>query len=202
MQHGAAHSRYVFNHPIELKLKEKFFSLSGDSFSIKNVANGESVFKIKGNAFSFKDSKALYDNDGNAIYKMSEAIISLRGRMQITDAATKQPVLTLRKKGFIPMLGTSTIQAWRGASDEGEPHLECKGDFLRKDFAIRESRTGRALATVKRKSFTLSNILLEKDTYVIRIEAGTDAALLTFLVIAVDEQYRDDGTRRGFESFF
>lgn len=100
------------------------------------------------------------------------------------------------------MLGTSTIQAWRGASDEGEPHLECKGDFLRKDFAIRESRTGRALATVKRKSFTLSNILLEKDTYVIRIEAGTDAALLTFLVIAVDEQYRDDGTRRGFESFF
>lgn len=159
------------------------------------------MFKIKGNAFSFRDSKALYGIDGNAIYKMSESIISLRGRMQITDPDTKQPVLTLRKKGFIPMLGTSTIQAWRGASDEGEPDLECKGDFFRKDFAIRDKRSGRVLASVKRKSFTLSNILLEKDTYVIRIESGTDAALLTFLVIAVDEQYRDDGTRRGFESF-
>lgn len=200
--HGSHQSRYVYNHPVEFKLQEKYFSLSGDSFNIKNVATGEPVFKIKGNAFSFKDSKALYDIQGNAIYKMSESILSLRGRMQITDPATKQPVITLRKKGFIPMLGTSTIQAWRGPSDDGEPDLECKGDFFRKDFTIREKATGRPLATVKRKSFTLSNILLEKDTYIIRVEPGTDAAMLVFLVIAVDEQYRDDGNRRGFESLF
>eukprot|EP00177_Eucheuma_denticulatum_P002155 GFKZ01003846.1.p1 GENE.GFKZ01003846.1~~GFKZ01003846.1.p1 ORF type:complete len:273 (-),score=38.78 GFKZ01003846.1:1017-1835(-) len=194
--------RYVYNHPVEFKLKEKYFSLSGDNFSIKDVATGQPAFNVKGNAFSFKDSKSLFDVNGNAIYKMTESILSLRGRMQITDSNTKQPVLTLRKKGFIPMLGTSTIQAWRGPTDDGEPDLVCKGDVFRKDFNIKDGHTGATLASVKRKSFTLSNILLEKDTYIIRVEPGIDAALMVFLVIAIDEQYRDDGERKGYGSFF
>lgn len=194
---SAAAQRFVYQHPVEFKLKEKAFSLSGDNFSIKNIQTGESTFKVKGNAFSFKDSKALYDMNGNAIYKMSESIISLRGRMKIEDPSTKRTVITLRKKGIIPILGTSTIQAWRGDSDDGEPYMECKGNFIRKDFAIKEVATGRVLASVKRKPFTISNFLLEKDTYVIRIEPGTDVALLVFFVIAIDEQYRDDGASSG-----
>lgn len=98
---------------------------------------------------------------------------------------------------MIPMFGTRTIQAWAGSSDEGEPYLEVKGDFLRKDFAITEKATGRKLAQIKRKSFNLSNLLLEKDTYIIRVEPGVDTALLVFFVVAADEQYRDDGNRDG-----
>lgn len=176
------------------------FSLSGDSFSITNVATGQPAFKVKGNALSFQDSKVLLDADGNSVYKMKESIISLRGRMQIQDAASKQTAMTLRKKGFIPMMGTSTIQVWRGDSDEGEPYLECKGDFFRKDFNIKEKATGKVVASIKRKSMNLANILLEKDTYIIRVEPGYDSALLVFLVVAVDEQYRDDGERRGYGS--
>lgn len=195
-------SRFTFPQPIEFKLQEKALSLSGDSFKIKRLDTGEPFFKVKGNALSLKDSKTLLDMNGNALYKMSESILSLRGRMQIIDPSTKQPVVTLRKKGFIPMMGTSTIQAWRGATDEGDAWIEVKGDFFRKDFQVREKATGRVIATIKRKSMNLSNILLEKDTYVIRVEPGADAALLVFFVIAVDEQYRDDGERRGYSSLF
>lgn len=201
--HGSPSSnRYVYNHPVEFKLKEKTFSLSGDSFSIKNVATGEGTFKVKGNAMSFKDSKSLYDMHGRPIYKMSEALLSLRGRMQIQDANSKRTVVTLRKKGFIPHLGTGTIQVWKGGTDEGEPWLEVKGDYLKKDFDIKEPGSSRIIGSVKRKSFNLSNILLEKDSYVIRIEPGQDAALLVFLVIAIDETYRDDGERKGLGQLF
>lgn len=198
---SSAAARYVLQQPVEFKLQEKAFSLSGDSFSVKRVDTGEPYFKVKGNALSLKDSKSLLDANGNAIYKMSEALLTLRGRMSIVDATNKQPVLTLRKKGFIPGFGTKTIQAWPGAAEEGTPYLEVKGDFFRKDFNIVETATGRTLASIKRKSFTLSNILLEKDSYVIRVEPGVDTALMVFFVVAVDEQYRDDGNRKGFSSF-
>lgn len=197
-----AAARFVYNHRVEFKIKENVFSFSGDSFSIKRTDTGEAVFKVKGNAFSFKDSKSLYDMHGNPIYKMVESIISLRGRMQILDAATKRPVITLRKKGFIPGFGNSTISAWRGDTDSGSPYIEVKGDIFRKDFTIKEVATSRIVATVRRRSFTLSNILLEKDSYVLRVEPGVDAALIVFFVIAVDEQYRDDGERRGYGSLF
>lgn len=194
-------SRFVFPHPTEFKLQEKLFSLSGDSFSIKRVDTGESFFKVKGNALSLKDSKTLYDNQGNAIYKMVEALLTLRGRMQIIDVSTKAPIITLRKKGFFSGFGGGTIQAWAGDKDDGDPFLEIKGDFLKKDFRITDKSSGRVVAQVKRKSFTLANILMEKDTYIIRIEPGSNAALLVFFVVAVDEQYRDDGERKGFSQF-
>ncbi len=149
---------------------------------------------------SFSDSKKLLDPSGRAIYTMSESIISLRGRMSIVDSTSKQPIVTLRKKGFIPMMGTSTVQVWRGSTDDGSPWLEVKGDFFRKDFNFTDKSSGRVVATVKRKSFNMSNILLEKDTYVIRVEPGVDNALMVFLVVALDEQYRDDGNRTGLES--
>lgn len=193
-------SRFVYDHATEFKLREKFWSLSGDSFSIKNLSNNASTFKVKGNAFSLKDSKQLCDSRNKPILKMTESLFTLRGRMHITDASTKRTVLTLRKKGFIPMTGTGTILAWKGGDDDGKPDIVCKGDFFRKDFVIK-NKSGKVLATIRRKSFNLSNILLEKDSYVVRIEPGVDAALMIFMVVAVDEQYRDDGERRGYSSF-
>lgn len=185
---------------MEYKLQEKALSFSGDSFSVKDTATGQTAFKIKGNALSFHDSKTIQDHSGRPIYKMSESLLSLRHRMHITDAQTKAPLLTTRQKSFIPLMGTSTILVWRGSNDDGEPYLEVKGDFFRKDFSVVEVASGRRVAAVKRKSFTLQNLLLEKDTYIVRVEPGLDTALMVFLCVAIDEVHRDDGTRKGFSS--
>lgn len=185
------YSGITYTQLTEFKLKEKYFSLSGDSFDIMNITTGEVVFKIKGNALSFKDSKKLHDSEGNALLKMSESLVSVHGRMHIEDAVSKRTLLTLRKKSMLPLKGAKTVQAWRGKKDDGDSDLECHGDLLRKDFTIKETPTGRLLATVKRNCLTVSNILLDKDSYVIRIEPQVDAALIVFLVIAIDEQYHD-----------
>lgn len=193
--------RYVYNTAVEYKLKEKAFSMSGDGFSIKNTQTGAAAFKVKGSIMSMGDKKKLVDaSTGAAVYTMVESLLTLRGRMNIVDSNTKKPVLCLRKKGFIPMMGTSTVQIWRGGSDDGDPWLQCKGDYLRKNFDFKEKSSGRVVASVRRKSMNMANLLLEKDTYIIRVEPGMNAALMVFLVIALDEQYRDDGNRTGLQS--
>lgn len=190
-------ARFVQQQPVEYKLKEKAFSLSGDSFSIKRVDTGEPVFQVKGKAISLKDSKKLCDAHGNAIYKMTEELFSLRGRMAIQDAQTKAAVVNLRKKGYFKFFGAGTIQAWAGEKEDGEPYLEVKGEFFKRNFTIVEKASGRTLATISRKAFTVSNFLLEKDTYVIRVEPNVNTALMVFFVVAADEMYRDDGNRKG-----
>lgn len=190
-------ARYVSQHPIEFKLKEKVMSLSGDSFSIKRVDTGEAAFKVVGKALSLKDSKKLTDTNGNAIYKMTEEFFSLRGRMVIQDAQTKAAVVNLRKKGYFKFFGAGTIQAWAGEKEEGEPYLEVKGEFFKRNFSIVEKATGRPLAKISRKPFSATNFLFEKDTYVIRVEPNVDTALMVFFVVAADEMYRDDGSRSG-----
>lgn len=182
---------YVYEEPVEFKLREKLFSLTGDGFSINREDTDESLFKVSGNVLSLRESKTLYAADGSALYKMTDAMISLRSRMYISDERSGDTVVTLRKKGFIPMLGTSTILVWKGSGDDGEPWLEVHGSFFRKDFKIKEAESGKEVGRVKRKAFNIRNIFMDKDTYVIRVEPGYDAALLVFLVIAIDEQYHE-----------
>lgn len=190
-------SAFVFDRQMEFKLQEKYFSLSGDSFKILDVASGAPVFMMKGKIASIiRERKTLCTSDGRPLYSLTEAALSLRGRMFITDASTKQPVLCLRKKGFIPMMGTSTVQAWHGGSDEGTPYIEIKGNLLRKSFNVTECATGRTIASVKRKS-NLKSLILEKDSYICCVEPGIDAALMVTLTVALDEHYRDDGNKSG-----
>lgn len=192
--------QYSYPQAVEFKIKEKLFSLSGDSFKVQNTQDRSTPFQVRGKALSLKDSKSILDHDGNAIYTLSEEILTLRGRMRIVDAKSKQPVVTLRKKGFVPGFGTGTIQIWSGKTDDGDPWLTVKGDFFRKNFDFKDNSQGRVLASVKRKGLNFANIVMEKDTYIIRVEPGVDAALMVLLVVAIDEQYRDDGQRTGVES--
>lgn len=181
----------VFDEAVEFKLKEKVFSLSEDSFKIVRSDNGAELFSVKGNALSLRDSKKMYDAEGKALFKMTEALLTLRSRMFIEDQRTGEKY-TLRKKGYVPLLGTSTIHVWKGDSDDGEPWLEVKGDILRKSFSVNNRESGERVAKVKRKALNLRNMIMDKQTYYITVEPKQDAALLVFLVVAIDEQYRDD----------
>ena len=102
--------RFVLPQPTEFKLQEKTLSLSGDSFSIKRADTGDPYFKVKGKALSLKDSNTLLDMNGTPIYKMNDALMSLRGRMYIIDPTTKQPVITLRKRVSFRVLGVAQFK--------------------------------------------------------------------------------------------
>lgn len=197
---SAAAAAYVFKEPRAYKLKEKVMSLSGDSFTVKDVGSGAVAFKMKGNITAvLSERKVLYDARGNALYNLTEAMFSLRDRMTIADATTRAPVLVLRKKGVIPMMGTGTIQCWVGGKEGGAPYLTAKGNLLRKSFSITDAAGG-MVASVERKS-NIRSVVLEKDSYVLRVEPGVDTALMVALAVSIDEHYRDDGNKSGLSSF-
>ncbi len=53
----AVFKNYVAQRPTTLVLKEKVWSLSGDSFSVKDAATGQPVVKVAGKVLSLRDRK-------------------------------------------------------------------------------------------------------------------------------------------------
>jgi uncharacterized protein YxjI len=194
---------YFYSCPKEFKLKERLGSLSGDSSVITDVANGAVVMKMNGAVPGAAAEKStLSDAAGTRLYVLSDAVVSLRDRMFVSDATTRAPVLTLRKKGFLPMMGTSTVLCFRGGSDDGNPYLMVKGNIARKAFTVTDVATARVVASVRRRADVRSVMTdRENDSYLLRVEAGMDAALMCTLAVALDEHYRDDGNRSGLTSF-
>eukprot|EP00172_Hildenbrandia_rubra_P003195 Plantae.Rhodophyta-Hildenbrandia_rubra.ctg4813.p3 GENE.Plantae.Rhodophyta-Hildenbrandia_rubra.ctg4813~~Plantae.Rhodophyta-Hildenbrandia_rubra.ctg4813.p3 ORF type:complete len:191 (+),score=44.47 Plantae.Rhodophyta-Hildenbrandia_rubra.ctg4813:52-624(+) len=182
---------HVYAEPKSFVLKEKVFSLSGDSFSIKDEHKNP-VFKVKGKAISLSEKKTLLDTSGNPLYKMKEKIFSMHTRQLIYDAATDKVVVTLKRKSIIPGKGVSTVEIWKGEDDKADPWLESKGDILRHNFVITEKASGREVVAVKRDLFNIKSLLTDRDKYGAKVAANEDAALIVMLVVAIDEIFREE----------
>lgn len=185
---------YVYDEVTEFKLKEKLFSLSGDAFDIKRESTGETAFQVAGSLLSLRDTKTMCDADGTDLYKMSEALISLRDRMYIQHIPSGETAVTLRKKSLlnISLFGGRAIHVWKGGEPDGDPWLEIRGHLLSKDFTIKDLTADCEAAVISRKLFSLSSILFDNDTYVVRVNPGYDTSLMVCIAIAIDEQYREE----------
>lgn len=183
---------YQFNFVTEFAVKEKIFSLSGDSFDIVNVTTNETMFKVDGKLLSIRDSKKLLDAENHGIFKMTEKPLSIRDRMHIKDLRTGNK-LTMRKKSYIhmPVVGGRTVYVWDGEKDDGDPMLEIHGDLLRKDFVITDKLHNRDAAAVKRHFLNPTSLITGRDKYSVRVNPGYDTSLMIFLAISVDEYFHD-----------
>ena len=113
-------------------VREKLFSWSGDDFDIKEVNSGDVAFRVRAKQLTLHNSKVLCDMEGDPVYKLSEATMTLRNRMHVEDVTSGEIVYTLRRKGMRAMFGGGKkIGVWKGDDDDGEPYLLVKGDFFK-----------------------------------------------------------------------
>jgi uncharacterized protein YxjI len=68
-------SRFIAREHQHLSIKEKVFSLSGDSFSIKNV-KGDVVFWMDGSILSFSGRKYVRDAKGNYFFDIRKKLLA------------------------------------------------------------------------------------------------------------------------------
>lgn len=69
----ATEPRFCLPHNVQLHLREKFFSMSGDDFKITDATNRSIIyFQCEGRAFSLSDKKILRDNTGVPVLNMKE----------------------------------------------------------------------------------------------------------------------------------
>ncbi|KXJ89346.1 tubby C-terminal-like domain-containing protein [Microdochium bolleyi] len=175
---------------VTLEVKEKSWSLSGDSFDITMVQpDGQRVpiFRVQGEAMSLSGRKHVYDMQGNHLFDLRKEHIALHTTYYAEDGAGNKFLHVVSKFS----IGSSkAIGKFTNASGK-EERLLMKGDFFSRSANITDEATGIPVASIARQ-FGGNNLgrelLAGKQTYLVSIAPNVDMALVVAMCIALDEK--------------
>lgn len=167
-------------------LKEKWWDWGGgDIFN----ENGASVGKMHRRVISLRALTEVSEVNGIQVFTVNKKLVSMRPSYMIKDVEgrllgrTNRKILTL----FRPKL-------WLEDS-EGRKLLEAKGNFLGKNFEVKDM-DGKLKAKIGKSDFfkdmVFGGVFDFSDTYAIKIlDSSYDKRLLLGFVIAIDNSVHD-----------
>ncbi len=168
-------------------LKEKWWDWgSGDVYNREGTPIGKMHRKI----ISVRALTEVTETDGTLVFTINKKLVSIRASYMIKDAQentlgrTNRKILTL----FRPKLWLE--------DDDGKKLLEAQGNFLGRDFKIKDSK-GNLKAKIGKSDFfkdlLLGGVFDFSDTYVVQIlDPEFDKRLLLGFVIAIDNSVHDE----------
>ncbi len=168
-------------------LKEKWWDWgSGDIYNEKGMRIGKMHRKV----ISLRALTEVTETDGTLVFTVNKKLVSVRASYMIKDAQghtlgrTNRKILTL----FRPKLWLE--------DEDGKKLLEAQGNFLGRDFKIRDSK-GNLKAKIGKSDFfkdlVFGGALDFSDTYAVQIlDPEYDRQLLLGFVIAIDNSVHDE----------
>ncbi|KAG8742503.1 hypothetical protein FRC10_001337 [Ceratobasidium sp. 414] len=201
---------YAQNHELTLKLREKKFSLSGDSYAITDV-QGQPYFKMEGHAFNIRDKKndrkpltsyeALMQADGRHIFNIQNKLLSIHSQYLVYNAnqSTESEPLFVVKSHF-SLTGAKLDVSFVNAADGRTVVFELKGSFFDRNAEI--TMGGQPVARITRQfmnagewshrsSSAFCELLFDQQTYFLTVAPGVDAAMMVALCVCMDEKVNE-----------
>lgn len=172
--------------PTVLAMKEKLWSLSGDSFKILNAHSGDVAFQIKAKAISLREKTHLLDANGNEIacFQSKLKLLALHKTSRVYIPSKEEEVMEIKNK--VAFVKSKMEASFKNLGDNGKlMTIEAVRDWRDKNVVISE-KGGRELATITSK-FNMKNVFLDGQTYFLNIHAGVDKAMVVLLAFAFVE---------------
>lgn len=80
----ATEPRFCLPQTVQLRLREKIWSFSGDDFKITDASDAATIyFQCQGRAFSLREKKVLRDNLGAPVLNIKEQLISFTDKFKV-----------------------------------------------------------------------------------------------------------------------
>lgn len=183
--------QYCAPYPVDLTVKKKALSLSDGDFSVLDV-NGNVVFKVKGKLLSLRDRRVLVDAVGNPIISMQQKMISMHRRWQVFrgDSSDEKDLLFSAKKSSLIQFKTNLDVFLASNTTEHACDFKIKGSYFERACTIYLGESSTIVAQMSRK-YTVTNIVLGKDTFGVTVYPNIDYAFIVSLIIILDEINKD-----------
>ncbi|TYZ69309.1 hypothetical protein PybrP1_008818 [[Pythium] brassicae (nom. inval.)] len=184
------HARFCSPVAVTLHLRETFFSLSGDSFSVKEVPSGAVRFRVSGAAFSIREKKTLLDANSVAIATMKEKLLAVMPSYNVyaSDSSAGSPLFEIHCK--VTLIATDLRVSFVNRATGARCSMGLDGDWLSRKATIwAESSGGRkeVVGRVYRPLMAARNLLLDTQDYYLQAAPNVDLALLTLICVVLDE---------------
>lgn len=191
--------RYMMRDLTVLKLREKFFSFSGDDCTIKDM-DGKDWFKIEGEAMSINSKRTMTDTSGNEVAGYRKKLLSLHATAYVTVELNGQTLVfaTIRKQSMMQLESSANIYIHEppllleDVSTEGlDADIHVEGDIISKkyDFMMGDMENNPyKIAQVIRKF----KMIAENNSYFLNVGPKVDVAFICMCAFAIDELFSDD----------
>ena len=174
--------QYAANGPTTLILKEKKFSLSGDSATIKD-SDGNTLFKINASLPSLSERRFLSDASGNELGQVRKKRFSPIHSSCYLGPMNDEKKIMISAKGVLNPLNSNAIISMNG-QDVGE----VAGNWRAKQYTI--TIGGMEAAKISRKT-NAASLFLDADSYCLEVQHGVDMVFMSMVTIALDEIFHD-----------
>lgn len=197
--------KYLLDEQTVLKLKENFWSFTGDDATIKDLQD-TSVFKIKGSAMSLSGRRTMTDcKEGVEICGYQKKLLSMHATAYVTVeiGGHTMVVATIKRQSLMQLVSSADIyihepmQSYESASTDGlVPTCHVEGDIISKkyDFMMgnlrREPSDLVKIAQVVRQY----NFSGDRNTYYVQIGTKVDIPFIVICTIAIDEIFSDNSS--------
>jgi len=185
----------------QLVLKEKFWSLSGDSCSVKDE-NGKVWFRIKGQALSLHGESTLLDANQKpiAVYRRKTLSLTCQAYLTVEKNDQKLVYATIKRDSrwcraaAAVFIHKPPVPLDRISTNGLVPDLFAEGDIVGKDYGLILKSYGRDRTNLKVAQITKKyKWFAANDTYYINAGAKTDVSLIVMIAFAIDELFHDNG---------
>ncbi|CAL5089470.1 unnamed protein product [Urochloa decumbens] len=176
---------------VPLTVVKKAISLSGGDFVVTD-ANGAEMLRVKGAVFSMHDRRVLRDAAGRPLVSMREKVFSMHNRWEVFrgDSTNAGDLLFTVKKASMFQLKTELDVFLAGNTAEQACDFKIRGSYFERSCAFYLGDSNTMIAQTNRK-YTVANVLLERDTFVVNVFPHVDYVFIVALVVILDEIHRE-----------
>ncbi|CAG8981785.1 hypothetical protein HYALB_00004727 [Hymenoscyphus albidus] len=157
---------YCVGKQTTLVMKEKVFSLSGDTFHITDEA-GLEVVQCRGTTFSLSDRKEFMDTRGNPLFSLRNKLIAIHKTFYAEEAGTGRILFEI--KGKFSIGKSKMVATFVNASTQQPVELLVKGDWLDRSATI--TMGGMVVAQISRSVFNMRELIGGQQSVSISIGA-------------------------------
>ncbi|PBP26524.1 DUF567-domain-containing protein [Diplocarpon rosae] len=173
---------YCVGKQTTLVMKEKVWSLSGDTFHIVDENNHE-VVQCRGTTFSLSDRKEFADASGRALFSLRTRLLSLHKSFY---AEAPGGEVLFEVKGKFSIGSSKMVATFTNASTRAPVELVIKGDWLDRAATITMGKT--TVAQISRSYFNMREVFGGQQTYYMTVAPGVDLAMLAAICVCLDER--------------
>ncbi|KAJ7571607.1 hypothetical protein O6H91_01G168800 [Diphasiastrum complanatum] len=169
-------------YPTEYVIQKKVLSLSGGDFNVTDT-NGNLFFKVDGRVWSMREKRVLLDALDTPVLCMKRKYLSLHSTWWAflgNSISSGKELFTIKQSAVFQLKTSLDVFL---AHNTGVPDFNIKGDFIARSCLI--YHYNQVIAEIKR-TLTVSNLLLGKDTFSVLVYPGIDSAFIISLVLLMD----------------
>ncbi|KUJ13033.1 DUF567-domain-containing protein [Mollisia scopiformis] len=173
---------YCMNKQTTLVMKEKVWSLSGDTFHIVDENNHE-VVQCRGQAMSLSDRKEFATSSGAPLFSLRTKLLSIHKSFY---AELPSGEILFEVKGKFSIGSSKMVATFTNASNKQPVEMLVKGDWLDRSAVI--SMNGATVATIGRSYFNMREIFGGQQSYFVTVAPGVDLAMMAAICVCLDEK--------------